>query len=95
MSDLIVASTPYSPLKIFPLFQGNFPTYPAFNLTEKHLNLWNRIFFVAWQSECICAVTHIEMTSPRFRRFETKFLQLLYEISSLAGLPLTYERLSL
>ncbi|PJA49688.1 MAG: hypothetical protein CO171_04560 [Syntrophobacterales bacterium CG_4_9_14_3_um_filter_49_8] len=32
-----------SPLKILPLFKGNFLAYPTLNLLEKHLNLWNRM----------------------------------------------------
>jgi hypothetical protein len=37
-------------LKILPLLQGDLFVNPTFNLIEKHFNLWNRIFFVAWEA---------------------------------------------
>ena len=36
-------------LKVFPLYKGDLLTGPMFNLTYKHLDLWDRIFFVIWK----------------------------------------------
>ena len=37
-------------LKSFPLSNGDLLPGPMFNLIYKHLDLWDRIFFVVWKS---------------------------------------------
>jgi len=57
--------------KVLPLRQGNLPSHNLFRFVEKCLELRDRIFSIAGNSQGMCPTTHIKMTPTWLRWAKT------------------------